>query len=353
MLAAIRDGELSGVFGRRIARFEEAFATYCGAKFGVACTSGTTALQLACRAAGFGPGDEVLVSSCTNIASALGIYYTGAVPVGVDSEEETWNLDLDLLETLVTDRTKGVLPVHFLGHPVDMDRLMAFCDERGLTVIEDAAEAHGAKVRGRRVGSFGHMACFSFLANKAMTTGEGGMVVTSDAGFAEKCRYLRNLAFGEPRFLHREAGYNFRMTGFQAAMGLVQLGRLESFNAAKRRLREWYREGLAGIPGLRIMPEASWAEAAFWMIGFVVDEDAYGRTRDELLEHLGKSGIGSRTFFCPMNDQPFLRAQEGFRETPVEVARNLWRRGFYLPSTCSLERGTIDGICRLIREFSR
>ena len=194
VVAALRRGEISGNYGKALDEFEHQFADYCGVKYGVAVSNGTTALQVAVAAAEIGPGDEVLVSASTNIATALGVVHNGAIPVPVDSENVTWNLNLDLIEDLITPRTKAIIPVHLYGHPVDMDRLMEIARRHRLIVIEDAAEAHGATVRGRKVGSFGDMACFSFYANKIITTGEGGMVVTDDQKLAERLRLLRNLA---------------------------------------------------------------------------------------------------------------------------------------------------------------
>src|SRR5688572_25799258 len=215
VVAALRRGEISGSFGESIPRFEEEFAAYCGCKYGVAVSSGSTALHIAVAAAGIGAGDEVLISASTNIATALAVVHNGAIPVPVDSEEITWNLNLDLIEDLITERTKAIIPVHLYGHPVDMDRLMEITRKHNLLVIEDCAESHGATCRGRMTGSFGDMACFSFYANKVITTGEGGMITTNNEQLAERLRLLRNLAFTKPRFRHEEAGFNFRMTGYQ------------------------------------------------------------------------------------------------------------------------------------------
>src|SRR5262245_25403500 len=187
---ALRRGEISGNFGTYLDRFEKGFAAYCGCKHGVAVTSGTTALHLAVDAAGIRSGDEVLVSASTNIASALGVVHKNAIPVPVDSETLTFNLNLDLIEDLITPRTKAIIPVHWFGHPVDMDQLVAVAKRHELVVIEDCAQSHGATVRGRMTGSFGHMACYSFYANKVITTGEGGMVVTNDDALADRLRLL-------------------------------------------------------------------------------------------------------------------------------------------------------------------
>ena len=340
---ALRRGEISGSFGETILRFERDFANYCGCEFGVAVTSGTTALQLAVNVAGIGAGDEVLVSASTNIATALAVIHNGAIPVPVDSELDTWNLDLDVIGSLITPRTRAILPVHLFGHPVDMDRLMDIARGHGLVVIEDAAEAHGATCRGRKVGSFGAMGCFSFYANKLITTGEGGMVVTNSEELAERLRLLRNLGFTEPRFWHQVAGYNFRMTGYQAAMGLAQLPKLEHFIRRKREIAAAYSARFSDLPGLRLPGEASWARSVFWMYGIVVDEEA-GLTRDELAAALRADGIDSRTFFCPMNLQPCLTESPGFRGVRCPVAEALWDRGLYLPSSTGLDETTIGHI---------
>src|SRR5512145_1558725 len=207
VVAALKRGEISGSFGQSIPQFEQQFANYCGCKYGIAVSSGSTALHLAVAAAGIGAGDEVLLSASTNIATALAVIHNGAVPVSVDSEGITWNLNLDLIEGLITERTKAIIPVHLYGHPVDMDRLMEIARRHNLLVIEDCAESHGATVRGRMTGSFGDMACFSFYANKIITTGEGGMVTTNDPVLAEKLNLLRNLGFTKPRFWHEVPAY--------------------------------------------------------------------------------------------------------------------------------------------------
>lgn len=349
VVAALRRGEISGTFGRSLDDFERRFAAFVGCKHGVAVTSGTAALHLATDAIGIGPGDEVLLSSSTNIATALGVIHKGAIPVPVDSENTTWNLDLDLVESLITPRTRAIIPVHLFGHPVDMDRLMEIARRRNLRVIEDCAESHGAKCRGRMTGSFGDLACFSFYANKVITTGEGGMVVTNDDALAERMRLLRNLAFTSPRYRHEIAGYNFRMTGYQAAMGLAQLDRVDSIIAAKRALAKTYSGHLSGIPGLQLPVELDWAFNVYWMYALVVGPE-FGASRDQLAAHLRAKGVDTRTFFCPMNQQPCLLSLPGFKPPPCPVADRIWLRGLYLPSSHTLRADAIEGICRLIRE---
>jgi len=348
VVAALRSGEISGSFGKAIDEFESKFARYAGCKYGVAVTSGTTALQLAVDAAGIKSGDEVLVSASTNIATALAAVHNNAIPVPVDSENITWNLDIDLIEPLITKRTKAIIPVHLYGHPVDMDRLMKIARKHGLIVIEDCAESHGATVRGKMTGSFGDAGCFSFYANKIITTGEGGMVVTNDKKLAEKLRLLRNLAFTTPRFRHIYAGYNFRMTNYQAAMGLAQFKKIKKIISEKRRVAHAYNRYLGEIRGLQLPVELEWAKNVYWMYALLVKPE-FGVSRDGLMEWLRNDGIDTRTFFCPMDQQPVLRSLKGFRAVPCPVAGNLWKNGLYLPSSINLSDATIRKISASIR----
>jgi perosamine synthetase len=349
--AALRRGEISGSFGESIPRFENEFADYCGCKYGVAVSNGSTALHIAVAAAGLGPGDEVLISSSTNIATALAVIHNGAIPVPVDSEALTWNLDLDLIEDLITERTKAIIPVHLYGHPVDMHRLMEIARRHNLLVIEDCAESHGATCRGQMTGSFGDMACFSFYANKVITTGEGGMVTTNNEQLAERLRLLRNLAFTKPRFRHEEAGFNFRMTGYQAAMGVAQLAKIDNILSEKRRLAHTYNSFLRDIEGLQLPHEADWARNIYWMYAVVVHPE-FGMSRDELMDYLHAAKIDTRTFFCPMNQQPCLQSRPDFRAVPCPVADGLWENGLYLPSTYSLSEEVIKQIADVVRSAS-
>jgi perosamine synthetase len=348
VVAALRRKEISGSFGKPIQEFEESFAAFCGCKYGVAVTSGTTALHLAVAALDLPKGAEILMSASTNIATGLAAYHNGAVPVGVDSETATWNLDLDLLESLITPATKAIIPVHLWGHPVDMDRLCAIAEQHGLFVIEDCAESHGATCRGRMTGSFGHMSCFSFYANKIITTGEGGMVLTNDAALAERLRLLRNLGFTKPRFRHEVAGFNFRMTAYQAAMGVAQVKRLPEIVEAKRTMAARYGQALADIPGLQLPVEANWAKHVYWMYAILVQPE-FGLNRDALAEGLSRRGVETRTFFCPMNDQPCF---DGVKRTsaPTPVADMMWERGLYLPSSHTLTEAEIRTVAEAITD---
>lgn len=340
---ALGRGEISGTFGEAIPAFERAWADVVGVRHGIATSNGTTALQLAVLAAGIGPGDEVLISASTNIATALAVAHAGAVPVCVDSEDDTWNLDVDLLAARLTPKTRAILPVHLFGHPVDMDRLMAFARAHELVVIEDCAESHGATVRGRQTGSFGAMGCFSFYANKIITTGEGGMVVTDDDVLADKVRLLRNLGFQQPRFVHEVLGFNFRLTGMQAALGVPQVARLPAILAEKERVAARYRHGLVDVDGVRFARAQPWAAPVTWMVAVELTP-AFGISRDELCRRLATRGIETRTFFCPMNQQPGLRRLPGFDPRPCPVADRIWQTGLYLPSSPKLANDDVDAI---------
>jgi perosamine synthetase len=350
VVGALRRGEISGTFGEAIPDFEAQFAAFVAARHGVAVSSGTAALQVAVVAAGIGPGDEVLISSATNIATAVAVVHAGAVPVPVDSEPVTWNLDLEHAESLVTERTKAIMPVHLFGHPVDMDAVEALAARHGLIVIDDAAEAHGAEVRGRRVGSFGAMTCWSFYANKIITTGEGGMVTTDDDELAARLRSLRNLAYGrQERLVHEAVGFNFRMTGMQGALGVAQMQGIDAAIDGRRALAARYRDALDGIDVLQLPVELDWARHVYWMYAVALRDEA-PIDRRAFAAGLRERGVDTRTFFCPMNLQPALEAVPGFRAVPCPVAERGWERGLYLPSSPGLTDAELGQVADAVRE---
>jgi perosamine synthetase len=349
---ALKEGQISGSAGRFIDEFERKFADYCECQFGIAVSNGSTALHLAMVVVGIQPGDEVLVSACTNIASGNAVVMEGGIVVPIDSEPDTWNLDPSLLESAITTRTKAIMPVHIYGHPVDMDPVLRLAREHGLRVVEDCAEAHGALYRGKKAGSLGDLACFSFYANKVITTGEGGMITTNDPELADKARRLRNLAFGKPRFVHHEVGFNYRMTNLQAAMGVAQLERIEAIVETKRTIARKYTERLAGARGLRLPVEKDYARNIYWMYAVVVDPE-FGMSRDQLAEALLEHGIETRTFFCPLNLQPAYLQRRVVRPLPCPEAVRLWERGLYLPSGCLLTDDQITHVSQTIRSLGR
>jgi perosamine synthetase len=334
--------------GRFVRDFEEAFAGAMGCRYGVAASNGTTSLHLALATLGIGPGDEVIIPTFTMIATANAVRYTGAQPVLVDAERTTWNMDVSQLERLVTPRTRGILLIHTYGHPVDMDPLTELADRRGLWVVEDAAEAHGARYRGRPIGSLGRAASFSFYANKIITTGEGGMVTTNDGELARVARRLRDHAFSDERhFWHKYLGFNYRMTNLQAAIGLAQTERLDELVEIRRTNAARYTAVLSKIPGLTLPVERPWARNVYWMYGVVV-EDVFGISRDELRQRLARRGIETRTFFIPIHLQPIY--YEAFQGRRYPVSEELCRRGLYLPSGATLTGAEIDYVCEMVRE---
>lgn len=336
--------------GKYIEEFEEKFANYCGCKYGISTTSGTTALHLALASLGISPGDEVIVPTFTMISTVFAIVYTGAHPVLIDSELETWNIETNKIEEKITPRAKAILPVHIYGHPCDMDPIMEIGRKYKLWVIEDAAEAHGAEYKGKKVGSMGHVNCFSFYANKIITTGEGGMVVTDDEKIAQKARSLKDLAFSrERRFLHTDLGFNYRMTNIQAAIGLAQFERIDRLVEMRRRNAYLYNGYLRNVEGLRLPVEKEWAKNVYWMYAVLVEPE-FGMSRDELMNKLREQGIETRTFFIPMHQQPVFAEIGLFKGENYPVAEELSQKGMYLPSGSGLSQEEIEYICHSIKK---
>ncbi len=344
---AVRTGWISSA-GKYIEQFEAAWARYCGMKHGVAVSNGTTALQVAVRCARLAPGDEVIMPSFTIISCALAVVYAGGVPVVVDADPETWTMDVGQVEAQATARTRAIMPVHIYGHPCDMDPLREIARRRGLLVIEDAAEAHGAEYRGRRCGGLGDLSCFSFYANKIVTTGEGGMVLTDDDALAAAARGFRNLCFGrEERFRHADLGYNFRMTNLQAAVGLAQVERVDELVARKRAMGRAYTERLRAVPELELPVERPWAKNVYWMYGVMLKRETGLRAAD-FAKELALRGVETRPFFLGLHDQPALQGR--MRAGPCPVADRMARQGLYLPSGLALTEGDIERVVGAVKE---
>jgi len=340
--------------GKYIEEFEGRFAEYCDCKYGVTTTSGTTAIHLALGSLGIKKGDEVIVPSFTMIGSVFPIIYCGAKPVLVDAEPETWNIDVNKIEEKITDRTRAIIPVHIYGHPCDMDPIMKLAKKHDLYVIEDAAEAHGAKYKGKKTGGIGHIGCFSFYANKIITTGEGGMVVTNDEEIAERAKSLRNLSFPKEKriYQHPEVGYNYRMTNIQSAIGLAQLEKIEELIERRRKNAHLYNSLLKDVDGITLPIEKEWAKNVYWMYSILI-EDEYGISRDELMERLMKKGIDTRTFFIPMHQQVVFENMKLFKGERYPVAEELSRKGMYLPSSSGLKEEEINFVCNEIKKIIR
>ncbi len=336
--------------GKFIERFEEGFSRYCGAEHGVSCCNGTVAIHLALEALGIGRGDEVIIPTFSMIATANAVIYSGARPVLVDSEMETWNIDAEKIEDKITKRTKAIMVVHTYGHPADMDRVREIADRHEMFVIEDAAEAHGAEYKGRKAGSLGDAACFSFYANKIITTGEGGMMLTSNRRLADRARYLRNHAFSKKRFVHRDLGFNYRFNNVQAAIGLAQLERINELVESRIRNAHEYNNLLGRTDGIRTPPCAPWAKNVYWMYSILIGKE-FGIARDAVVKRLYENGIETRPFFTPMHRQPVYRKKDGRFPSTSGTYKNadyLSKHGLYLPSSSSLKKEEIKKISEVL-----
>jgi len=352
----IRTGWISSA-GRFIEEFEQQWATYCGVKYGIAVSNGTVALQTAVACLGLEPGFQVVMPTFTIISCALAVIYNGGIPVLVDSDPRTWCMDVAQVEAKITDRTRAIMPVHIYGHPVDMDPLRELADRYRLSIIEDAAEAHGAEYlsnRGRdisrwmRCGGMGHLSCFSFYANKLVTTGEGGMVLTNDPVLAEKARSLRNLCFRqEKRFYHTELGNNYRLTNLQAALGLAQMERIDEIIKKKRWIGKAYTERFQDIPGVQLPTEEAWAKQIYWMYGMVLDKST-GMDALGFADKLKAKGVETRPFFLGMHEQPVFHRMGLFRSENHPVAERIARQGLYLPSGLTITESQIDQVCETV-----
>jgi perosamine synthetase len=347
----IRSGWISGI-SRYVEEFEKRFSEYCGCKYGIATGSGTTALHLALATLGIEKNCEVIIPSFTMVATANAVTYTNSKPILVDAELDTWNIDVSKIEQHITKHTKAIMPVHTYGHPVDMDVILEFREKHRLFVVEDAAEAHGAEYKGKKTGSIGDIGCFSFYANKIITTGEGGMIVTSNEELAEKARWLRAHAFGKhgKHFYHEALGFGYRMSGLQAALGLAQLEHISEFVSIRRDNARLYNSLLSEVEGITLPPEASWAKNVYWMYSVLIQDD-FGMSRDALMKKLELDGIETRTFFYPIHVQPVYARQ--YQGESFPVADELSRRGINLPSGNNLKADDIMYICECIKKYAK
>lgn len=345
--------------GPFIEQFEKEWADYCGRAHGISVSNGTVALQLAVAVLELEPGDEIIMPTFTIISCAVAALYNGCVPVVVDSHPGTWCIDTEKIEERLTSRTRAIMPVHIYGHPVDMDPVLEIAQRHDLRVIEDAAEAHGAAYLSNRgskredwvtCGGMGDLSTFSFYANKLVTTGEGGMIVTDDKELADRARSRRNLAFQpDRRFFHETLGFNFRLTNMQAALGLAQLERVDHVVARKREIADLYRQALQTVEEIQLPPSEDWAKSVYWMYGIVLRPDVE-MDAAELARRLAGAGIESRPFFLGLHEQPALHDLGLFRGDRHPVSEALARRGLYLPSSVSLTPQQIEFIAEKVAE---
>lgn len=350
ILEALSSGWISSK-GPFVENFEKGFAKFIGTKYGLTTTSGTTALHLALVAFRIGPGDEVIVPAFTMIAPLFAILYQGATPILVDSEINTWNMDVTQVEKKVTKRTKAIIAVHIYGQPVDMDPLRKIANRYNLVIVEDGAEALGATYKNKKVGTLGKISCFSFYSNKTITTGEGGMVTTDSKILYERMKTLKDMSHSKNRrFLHTSTGYNYRLTNLQAALGLSQLENIEIIIAKKLYIANRYNTKLNKISGLTLPPSTSWAKNIYWMYGVVVNKKSKLK-REEITKILSRNGVETRDFFIPMHRQPALKKLGYFKNEKYPVADYLSKNGFYLPSGPKISNKEIDYISALLKEI--
>lgn len=351
--------------GSFVTRFEAMVAEYVGGKHAVATSSGTAALHVALLAAGVEPNDEVVVPTLTFIAPANAVRYVGAWPVFVDAEPDYWQLDPAILADFLANgcqqhggqlynkssgrRVKAIIPVHLLGHPCDMDPILELARRYSLVVVEDATESLGSKYKGRMVGNLGDIACFSFNGNKIITTGGGGMIVTSNQEWADRASYLTTQAKDDPvEYIHHEIGYNYRLTNIQAALGCAQLEQLQQHMDFKRRVAEKYANRLTQIGGLTPMSQAPWAEGVFWLFTVLVDQETFGMDSRALLDRLGEQGIQARPLFQPLH---LGRAHQESQVYQQGVAQNLFRDALSLPCSVGLNQNDLDRVCGAIDQI--
>jgi perosamine synthetase len=346
---AIRSTWISST-GVYVNRFEQEFAKLCGTRSAVSTSSGTTALHLALLALDVRPGDEVLVPSLTYVATANAVRYVGAEPVFVDVDPNTWCIDPTKIEDSVTPRTRGIIPVDLYGHPADMDAINHLAAIHGLWVLEDAAEAHSGRYKGRPVGSLGRMATFSFYGNKVFTSGEGGAITVQDPQLELRLRTLRGQGMDpERRYYFPVTGYNFRLTNVACAILCAQMERREQMIARRREIYALYEAALGGIPGIGFQPVAAWAELVPWLFSITVEEHEYGRSRDELSTLLADSGIDTRPFFHPLHRLPAFREASRARGETLPVTDQLSASGLNLPTYPALTDVQVNRVSDAIR----
>lgn len=340
----------NGSYGER---FERLFSQkVSNTKFAISVNSGTSALHVALTACAVRAGDEVIVPTFTMIATANAVRYCGATPVFIDADLESWNIDVTKIEQRITKKTRAIIVVHTYGSPVDMDVVLQLAKKYNLWVIEDAAEAHGAEYKGKRVGSIGDVAAFSLYANKIISAGEGGVVTTNNPKIAERAFALRDHAFTKKRhFWHNYVGFSYKLSNLQAAIALAQVERFTYLFNKRREHALFYSQSLAKVSGLVLPRVYANTKHAFWMYGILVDKNTFGIDKDALRAILAKKGIETRSFFIPIHLQrPYF--QTGSLGL-FPVAENLGKNGLYLPSASTLSKSDMVFICHAIQSARR
>ncbi|MGE7769399.1 DegT/DnrJ/EryC1/StrS family aminotransferase [Viridibacillus arvi] len=328
--------------GEFITMFEKDFAKYNSVNYGIAVSNGTTALHLAMEALNIGRGDEVIVPDLTFAATINAVLHAGATPIIVDIDKNTWCISVDAIKNALSERTKAIIPVHLYGQTCDMDEIMAIAHHNNLYVIEDCAEAHGAKYKNKKVGSIGHVGCFSFFANKIITTGEGGMCLTNDTKLAEKLCILRDHGMSrEQKYFHEEVGYNYRMTNIQAAIGVAQLQRIDEILEKRTQIDLLYRNYLENIDELFLQENLPEIEKVTWLFSVLVKEEY----REKLMQELKVASIDSRPFFFPLSEMPIYKEYS----TDVKNSKIISKMGLNLPTYLELDKENIIDITTTIK----
>ena len=335
--------------GPFVEKFEHSLSKKINRKYGIACSSGSAALDLAVASLEIGPDDEVIMPAFTIISCAAAVIKSGAKPVLIDANEKTWNMNIEHVEAAITSKTVAIMAVHIYGLPVDMDPLIEIANKYGLYIIEDAAELIGAKYKDKPCGSFGHVSTFSFYPNKQITTGEGGMVFTDDLSISKRCKSLRNLCFQEDnRFVHNELGWNYRMTNLQAAMGIAQLERLDSTVNKKIKIGQYYYKYLTEVKQIELpLKETDYAENIYWVFGILIDPKI--DSAKNIISKLRKLKVGTRPFFYPMHKQPVLKKMGIFNKNYFPVSEKLYEQGLYLPSGLTLKEEDIKIVSQKLK----
>ena len=353
VLEALRSSWISSA-GPFVSRFEKEMAEACGTRAAIGAANGTLALHLALLTMDLRPGDEVLVPSLTYIATANAVRYCGAEPVFVDVDPATWCMDPKLLEASITRRTKGVIPVHLYGHPADMDAINRIAATHGLWVVEDAAEAHFARYKGRPSGSLARIGVFSFYGNKVITSGEGGAVTLDDPALEHRARLLRGQGVDpERRYFFPITGYNYRLTNLACAILCAQLERVPQLLARRHAIYARYRAALEGTPGIGFQPQAAWAEISPWLFSITVDAREYGRSRDELAAVLAEQGIETRPFFRPLHRLPPFQEESRRRGEVLPITDRLGESGLNLPTFTRMRDDDIEEVASAVRSARR
>ncbi len=348
---ALVDGWISGD-GPVVQEFETTVASQVGRSHAVAVSNGSDAIELALRVLDLQPGDEVILPSFTIISCLAPILRAGLVPVFVDADQDTWNMRTDLLEEAVSEKTKAILVVHIYGLATDMDQVTSIAKRHGLFVIEDSAEAQGLYFQDRPCGSFGDVSTFSFYANKNVTTGEGGMVLTDDGELAQKLRYFRNLTFLESRrFVHEDIGWNMRLSSLQAALGTSQTKRIQQSVLRRRQIADSYRSGLRDVKGIRFQAdEFGGHRNGYWVVGLLLENHARFSNAREAMDAFSQAGIGTRPFFYPLHRQPLIGSYPHRVTGGGSVAENLGENGFYLPNGLGMSEEQLEQAVSISRE---